>query len=206
MRFSTTLLACLFGAAVFSHAQDDIAAKITEAAPAPRKEEKMNTNVEIKTSLGTIKAELFADKAPLTVANFLAYVDKGAYDNTIFHRVIDGFMIQGGGFRADMTQKPVDAPVKNEAANGLKNDRGTFAMARTAVPDSATCQFFINLVDNAALNRPRPDGHGYAVFARVTEGMDVVDKIAKVKTGNHPTGHQNVPVEAVVIESIKRIE
>ncbi len=205
MRFSTTLIACLFGAAILGHAQEAAPVEVT-MSKAPTKEEKMNTNVEIKTSLGVIKVELFDDKAPLTVANFLAYIDKAAYDNTIFHRVIPGFMIQGGGFRPDMTQKPTDAPVKNEASNGLKNDRGTLAMARTSAPDSATCQFFINLVNNDGLNRPRPDGHGYAVFARVTEGMDVVDGIAKVKTVTHPTGHQNVPAEAVVIESIKRVE
>lgn len=202
MRIARTVFACLFGAASAAFAQEAVE---TPAVPAAATQETATMPVVIiETSHGTIKAELFADKAPLTVTNFLSYTDKGAYDGTVFHRVIDGFMIQGGGFRPDMTQKPTDAPVKNEASNGLKNDRGTLAMARTRNPDSATCQFFINLVDNRGLNRPSPDGHGYAVFGRVTEGMDVVDKIAKVKTGTHASGHRDVPVEAVVIQSIKR--
>src|SRR3972149_3391924 len=134
--------------------------------------------VVMKTSMGTIKIELDEAKAPVTVKNFLAYVDEGFYDGTIFHRVIDGFMVQGGGFTADMTQKPTKPAIKNEAGNGLKNLRGTIVMARTSVVDSATAQFFINVVDNAFLDHrdETPGGFGYAVFGRVVEGMDVVDK------------------------------
>ena len=143
-----------------------------------------NPVVLLETTSGDILVELYPDKAPETVANFLKYVDDGFYNNTIFHRVIPGFMIQGGGFTARMQQKDTSAPIKNEADNGLKNDRGTIAMARTMDPHSATAQFFINLVDNDFLNFQAPSGNGwgYCVFGRVTEGMDVVDKIAKVKT------------------------
>ena len=157
----------------------------------------------VETSLGTIELELDAAKAPLTVTNFIGYAKSGHYDGTIFHRVIDGFMIQGGGFTADMVQKPTREPVRNEAANGLKNARGTIAMARTMVVDSATSQFFINLKDNAFLDHAGDDPRrfGYAVFGHVTKGMDVVDKIAKVATGNSGF-HQNVPVEPVVIRKI----
>ena len=158
--------------------------------------------VVIKTNQGEITVELDEAKAPITVKNFLAYVDDGFYDGTIFHRVIDDFMIQGGGFDNDMKQKGTKDQIKNEADNGLKNDRGTLAMARTQVRDSATSQFFINLKDNDFLNHGTRD-FGYAVFAKVIDGMDVVDKIAKVKTGNKG-GHGDVPLEAVVIESIKR--
>lgn len=175
--------------------------------PIETKEKPNMPLVIIETSLGTIKAELFEDKAPLSVANFMAYVSKGAYDGTIFHRVIDNFMIQGGGFTAEMVQKPTDAPVKNEARKDVPNARGTLAMARTSVVDSATCQFFINLKDNAFLNHQNTSarGFGYAVFGKVIEGMDVVDKIAKVATGNKG-GHQDVPVEPVIIKSIKKAE
>jgi peptidyl-prolyl cis-trans isomerase B (cyclophilin B) len=160
--------------------------------------------VTLTTSLGAIELELDAEKAPVTVANFLAYVDAGHFDGTIFHRVIPGFMIQGGGFTGDMTQKPTKAPIKNEATNGLQNARGTVAMARTNVVDSATAQFFINLKDNDFLNHTGPgQGYGYAVFGRVTKGMDVVDKIAAVPTGSKG-GHQDVPKTNVVIESAKR--
>jgi len=157
----------------------------------------------IDTSFGTITLELDDEKAPETVRNFAAYAASGHYDNTIFHRVIDGFMIQGGGFTKDMNQKPTLDPIRNEAMNGLKNRRGTIAMARTMVVDSATSQFFINLVDNDFLDfqNPTPQGFGYAVFGRVTDGMDVVDKIAKVATGNSGP-HQNVPQEAVLIRKI----
>ena len=157
----------------------------------------------IETSLGNIELELDAAKAPVTVSNFVAYAKGGHYDGTVFHRVIDGFMIQGGGFAADMTQKATRAPIRNEAANGLKNDRGTIAMARTMIVDSATSQFFINLKDNGFLNytAPNPRQFGYAVFGRVTKGMEVVDRIAKVKTGNRGP-HQNVPVEPVVIKKV----
>jgi len=158
--------------------------------------------VQLTTSLGTIVLELDEAKAPKTVANFLQYVRDKHYDGTVFHRVIDSFMIQGGGFDANMQQKATRAPIALEAGNGLKNDRGTIAMARTANPNSATSQFFINLVDNAGLNAPKPDGYGYAVFGRVVQGMDVVDKIRAVPTGSR-AGHQNVPTTAVVIESAK---
>ena len=154
--------------------------------------------VRLQTSLGNIVLELRADKAPATVANFVQYVKDGHYDGTVFHRVIDGFMIQGGGFAADLQQKPTRAPIPLEAGNGLKNDRGTIAMARTGNPNSATSQFFINVVDNANLNAPRPDGYGYAVFGRVVAGMDVVDKIRAVPTGNRGM-HQNVPATPVTI-------
>ena len=157
--------------------------------------------VKLHTNHGVITLELDADKAPVTVANFLAYVEAGHYDNTIFHRVIDGFMIQGGGFEPGMNQKPTGEQIKNEADNGLKNERGTIAMARTQAPHSATAQFFINVADNDCLNFRSPDlqGWGYCVFGRVTEGMDVVDSIRKVKTGSSGF-HQDVPKEDVVIE------
>ena len=159
--------------------------------------------VGIETSMGTITAELDDAKAPVTVANFIEYAKSGHYDGTIFHRVIDGFMIQGGGFTKGMNQKPTRPPIKNEAANGLKNLRGTLAMARTMVVDSATSQFFINLVDNGFLDYRGPDPRtfGYAVFGKVTDGMDVVDRIAKVKTG-FAGPHQNVPEEPVTIRKI----
>ena len=179
--------------------------------PAPTAAEKkqdtpMTVTVVIETSMGTMKAELFQDKAPVTVANFLAYADAGFYDGTIFHRVIPNFMIQGGGFTPDMSQKPTKAQIKNEAANGLKNTRGTLAMARTAVVDSATCQFFINHKDNGFLDHqaPTPQAFGYCVFGKLTEGLDVLDKIAAVPTGRHPAGHADVPSTPVKILSIKR--
>ena len=161
-----------------------------------------NTTVVMATSEGDIEIELFADKAPISVSNFLAYVDAGFYDNTIFHRVIANFMIQGGGFEANMSQKANKAPIKNEAKNGLKNERGTLAMARTQVVDSATSQFFINLVNNDFLNNGTRD-FGYAVFAKVTAGMDVVDKIGAVKTTNKG-GMGDVPATPVMIKSVKR--
>jgi cyclophilin family peptidyl-prolyl cis-trans isomerase len=160
--------------------------------------------VTLTTSLGVIELELDAEKAPVSVENFLAYVDAGHFDGTIFHRVIPGFMIQGGGFTGDMAQKPTRAAIKNEATNGLVNARGTIAMARTNVVDSATAQFFINLKDNDFLNHSGPGPrYGYAVFGRVTKGMDVVDQIAAVPTGSKG-GHQDVPKTNVVIESAKR--
>ena len=157
----------------------------------------------IDTSMGTITLELDDAKAPVTVKNFVDYAKAGHYNGTIFHRVIDGFMIQGGGFTAAMDQKPTNAPIKNEATNGLSNARGTIAMARTQVVDSATSQFFINLTDNTFLDHRAPDprGFGYAVFGKVTDGMDVVDKIAKVKTRS--VGYyENVPEEAVTIRKV----
>ena len=161
----------------------------------------------IETSMGTITVELDDAKAPVTVMNFIEYVKSGHYDGTIFHRVIDGFMIQGGGFTKDMNQKETRAPIKNEAANGLKNARGTLAMARTMVVDSATSQFFINLVDNDFLDYRGPDPRmfGYAVFGKVTDGMEVVDRIAKVKTG-FAGPHQNVPEEPVIIRKVHLVE
>jgi cyclophilin family peptidyl-prolyl cis-trans isomerase len=159
-------------------------------------------SVEMQTSQGAIVLELDAAKAPKTVENFLQYAKDGFYDGTIFHRVIPGFMIQGGGFTPDMAQKPTRAPVANEARNGLKNVRGSISMARTSDPHSATAQFFINHKDNPNLDNPAHDGWGYAVFGKVTQGIEVVDKIAKASTGNRGM-HQNVPVEPVVILSVK---
>ncbi|OGS97111.1 MAG: cyclophilin [Gallionellales bacterium RBG_16_56_9] len=156
--------------------------------------------VKLHTNHGTITLQLDAEKAPLTVKNFLDYVNSGFYDNTIFHRVIDGFMIQGGGFEPGMKQKPTNAPIQNEAANGLSNDNYTVAMARTSDPHSATAQFFINVKNNSFLNYSAPNmqGFGYCVFGKVSEGTEVVDAIRKVKTGNH-AGQQDVPQEDVVI-------
>jgi len=157
--------------------------------------------VKLHTNYGEITLELDAEKAPITVANFLAYVESGFYSNTIFHRVIDGFMIQGGGFELGMSQKPTNAPIKNEANNGLLNKKYTIAMARTPSPDSASSQFFINIADNDFLNftAPTSQGWGYAVFGKVSVGTEVVDQIRKVKTGSK-NGHQDVPVEPVIIE------
>lgn len=168
-------------------------------------EQAKNPVVLMKTSEGPIRIELFADKTPISVKNFLQYVDEGFYNGTIFHRVIDNFMIQGGGFTVDMKQKEPHAPIKNEASAGLENARGTIAMARTGVVDSATCQFFINVSDNAPLNHrdETSSGYGYAVFGKVIDGMDVVDKIKKVQTKSFgPYG--DVPVTPVVIESVTR--
>lgn len=157
--------------------------------------------LELDTSMGRIVVELDAAKAPKSAANFLQYARDGFYDGTVFHRVIPGFMIQGGGFDAKMKQKDTRAPIENEAANGLRNRRGTLAMARTADPHSATAQFFINHADNTFLDYPSRDGWGYAVFGKVIEGMDVVDRIAAVPTGNAGF-HQNVPQTPVVIRSV----
>jgi len=156
--------------------------------------------VKLSTNYGDFTIELDAEKAPITVANFLQYVEKGFYEGVIFHRVINGFMVQGGGFDANMKQKPTDAPIKNEADNGLTNDKYTLAMARTSVPDSASSQFFINVSDNDFLNHtaPTPSGWGYCVFGKVVEGMDVIDTIKGVATTSR-AGHQDVPVEPVVI-------
>jgi peptidyl-prolyl cis-trans isomerase B (cyclophilin B) len=158
--------------------------------------------VTLKTNFGDIKLELFEDKAPKTVANFISYVEDGFFDNTIFHRVINNFMIQGGGFTPDMDQKDTKAPIENEADNGVANEVGTIAMARTQDPHSATAQFFINVNNNDFLNHSSKsvNGWGYCAFGKVVEGMDVVEKIKAVKTGNHGY-HQDVPVEPVVIES-----
>jgi len=178
------------------------------AAPPAKEGTKMeqtgkNPVVVISTSMGDIEAELYADKAPETVKNFIAYAQSGHYDGTVFHRVIKDFMIQGGGMTPDMSQKPTKAAIKNEADNGLKNLDGTLAMARTSQVDSATSQFFINVKDNAFLDHKSktPQGYGYAVFGKVIGGTDVVEKIEKVPTGNKGM-HQDVPTEPVVIKSI----
>jgi peptidyl-prolyl cis-trans isomerase B (cyclophilin B) len=162
--------------------------------------------IKLQTNHGDITIELDAEKAPETVANVIQYVKDGHYNNTVFHRVIDGFMIQGGGFEAGMKQKPADATVKNEATNGLKNNHYTVAMARTSDPHSASAQFFINTSDNDFLNHtaPTPQGWGYCVFGKVTAGMDVVDKIGKVKTGRKGF-HDDVPLEDVVIKKAEVI-
>jgi peptidyl-prolyl cis-trans isomerase B (cyclophilin B) len=158
----------------------------------------------METSLGTMTVELDGDKAPVTVANFLSYVDDRFYDGTVFHRVISDFMIQGGGFTPGMTQKKTKAAIANESANGLANKRGTLAMARTSNPNSATSQFFINVKDNGFLDKAQAqDGVGYCVFGRVTDGLDVLDQIKVVATGNKAS-HQNVPVQDVVIVSVRR--
>jgi peptidyl-prolyl cis-trans isomerase A (cyclophilin A)/peptidyl-prolyl cis-trans isomerase B (cyclophilin B) len=160
--------------------------------------------LEFKTSQGTFTVQLFDKQAPITVENILRYVDEGFFDGTIFHRVISGFMIQGGGLTADMKNKRGHEPIKNEATNGLKNKRGTLSMARTNDVNSATSQFFINVADNDFLDH-KPGNFGYAVFGRVDSGMDVVDAIAAVKTGNKGM-HQDVPVETVTIESVRRLD
>jgi len=157
--------------------------------------------ITIKTNYGNFSIELNEEKAPITVKNFLSYVDKDFFTGTIFHRVIDGFMIQGGGFNKDMMQKEADAPIKNEANNGLKNLPYTIAMARTSEPDSASSQFFINVANNSFLDFPGQDGAGYCVFGKVVDGTDVIDKIGKVATGS-TGGHENVPTEAIMIEEV----
>ncbi len=187
----------------FAHADvNQIAISMQTAVP----KESKSVRLIMDTNKGKITLELYPDKAPLTVSNMLAYVDGKFYDGTIFHRVIDGFMIQGGGFNRDMLQKRPKAPIKNEADNGLRNERGTIAMARTSFVDSATSQFFINLVDNSQqLNfKAKTDaGYGYCVFGRVIDGMDVVDKIAKSPTGVSGR-HRDVPIESITINSIQR--
>jgi cyclophilin family peptidyl-prolyl cis-trans isomerase len=163
---------------------------------------KGNPTIVIKTSMGVIEAVLYKDKAPITAENFLKYVDAGFYNGTIFHRVIWDFMIQGGGFDRYFIQKPTRPPIKNEAANGLKNERGTLAMARTSAVDSATAQFFINLKNNTMLDHS-PRNYGYAVFGKVTKGMDVVDAIASVQTGAKGPFSSDCPLDTVIIESIR---
>ena len=161
--------------------------------------------VILNTNFGRIKVELNEKQAPKTVKNFLEYVNAGFYNGTIFHRVIDNFMIQGGGFDQSMRQKKTNAPIENEAKNGLSNKTYSIAMARTMDPHSATAQFYINVADNDFLDYPGQDGWGYCVFGKVTEGMDVVDKIKGVRTIYHPSGHQDVPLEAVIIESAEEV-
>ncbi len=162
-----------------------------------------NPQVEFRTSAGNFTLELYADKAPKTVANFMQYVKEGHYKGTIFHRVMDGFMVQGGGFDRNMREKPTRPSIDNEAGNGLRNDVGTVAMARTNAPHSASAQFFINVVNNDALNfrEPTPSGYGYAVFGKVTRGLDVVMKMTKLATGNAGQ-HQNVPLKPIVIDDV----
>ena len=163
--------------------------------------------IKLHTNHGVIALELDSEKAPLTVQNFIDYVNSGHYDNTVFHRVIDGFMIQGGGFEPGMIQKKTRAPIQNEAANGLKNDKYTVAMARTSDVHSASAQFFINVADNNFLNytASTSQGFGYCVFGKVVEGQDVVDRIKKVKTGDR-SGHQNVPLEDVVLQKAEVVQ
>ena len=175
-----------------------LGALTASAAPAQEK----NPVVVVETSMGRFKIELFKDKAPITVKNFLQYVEDGHYDNTVFHRIIKNFMCQGGGLTTAMKEKKARAPIKNEAGNGLSNVRGTIAMARTDDPDSATCQFFINVVDNTRLDRkPGAGNEGYAVFGQVIEGMDVVDQIRAVETDK-----RDVPIKQVVIKRIRLVE
>lgn len=166
-----------------------------------------NPQVELKTSMGSIVIELYPDKAPATVENFLGYVKDGHYEGTTFHRVIPGFMVQGGGFTPDFKEKPSRKPVRNEAGNGLKNTTGTLAMARTPDPHSATAQFFINVADNDFLNFrfPTAEGYGYTVFGKVVKGMDVVERIVKVQTGPGPAPHANVPVKPVIIQGARLV-
>ncbi len=166
-----------------------------------------NIAVEIKTSLGNFTVELYPEKAPKTVENFLQYVDEGFYKNTIFHRVIPNFMVQGGGFNADLAQKPTRSPIPIESNNGLKNDVGTIAMARTSDPNSATAQFFINVVNNDFLNfkAPNASGYGYAVFGKVTQGMDIVNKIAATSTGSAGPLSRDVPKTTILIQDIVRV-
>jgi cyclophilin family peptidyl-prolyl cis-trans isomerase len=177
------------------------------ASEEPVKASSPRPAVLMETSEGSIRIELWPDKAPLTVKNFLQYVEEGFYNGTIFHRVIDGFMIQGGGFTPDMQQKPTHPPVKNEATAELRNERGTIAMARTGVVDSATAQFFINVQNNPNLDHrdETQRGFGYAVFGKVVEGMDVVDKIKKVTTSSSGM-HQNLPAKPVVIQKVRKAE
>lgn len=174
-----------------------VAPTAAHAEPAPR--------VKVQTSQGDFVLELQPEKAPKTVENFLRYVADKHYDSTVFHRVIDGFMVQGGGFTANMAQKPTRSPIALEASNGLKNDRGTIAMARTANPNSATSQFFINVANNDGLNAPQPDGYGYAVFGKVVSGMETIDKIRTVAVGNQG-GFQNVPLTPLTINAINLVK
>ncbi|QAU34842.1 peptidylprolyl isomerase [Janthinobacterium sp. 17J80-10] len=181
-------------------ASSALIAQAADKAESVKAEQVQNPRVALKTSMGEIVLELNADKAPKSVANFLEYVKSGHYSGTIFHRVMENFMIQGGGFDKDMAQKPTRPPIENEAKNGLKNDTYTVAMARTSSPHSASAQFFINVKNNDFLNAPGQDGWGYAVFGKVVKGTEVVDKIRAVPTGNKGM-HQNVPTTPVVIES-----
>ena len=203
MKNAFSFFAAIVLGAITCMAQDSTVE--TTVTNEPTTNQEIHPVVIIKTSKGDIQVELFQDKAPATVKNFLQYVDTKHYNGTIFHRVINGFMIQGGGFTKDFAQKPTQAPIKNEAANGLKNQKGTLAMARTSDVDSATSQFFINVADNAFLDfkSPTPQGFGYCVFGKVTKGMEVVDQITGVATTSHGP-YDDVPVEAVEIIEIHR--
>jgi cyclophilin family peptidyl-prolyl cis-trans isomerase len=183
---------------------EETAPAVKETPEAATQPAGTNPMVEMRTSLGTMKIELYPDKAPKTVENFLQYVRDGFYDGTVFHRVISGFMIQGGGFSPDMTEKETRAPIENEASNGLKNVRGSIAMARTPDPHSASSQFFINTVDNPMLDftAETMEGYGYAVFGQVVEGLETLDAIKKVATGSRG-GHDDVPMDPVLIESVR---
>ena len=205
MRFDSRVFAAVLALtmawAVAAHTAD-------EKAPADKAKEKGNPMVILSTTMGDIKVELYADKAPGTVQNFVDYAKAGYYDGTIFHRVIPNFMVQGGGLTPDMQEKTAGRkpPIKNESSNGLKNEVGTLAMARTSAPDSATSQFFINVVNNEFLNKEKAqDKVGYAVFGKVVEGIDVVNKIVGVKTTSKGP-HQNVPVDPIVIKSARVVE
>jgi cyclophilin family peptidyl-prolyl cis-trans isomerase len=196
--FLQTLAAFVVGAALSTHA-----APPDSGTPAPAEPKPLSGTVKVtmETSKGTIELELDADKAPISVNNFVNYAKKGFYDGTIFHRVIPGFMIQGGGFTENMEQKPAGKSIPNESKNGLKNDRGTIAMARTSDPSSATAQFFINVANNDNLNYPSFDGYGYAVFGKVTKGMDVVDAIVKAPTTTKPP-FKDVPQDTIKITKV----
>ncbi len=196
-----TLLLLVWGGIAFSQAVEK-----QDADPAGKGKKLENPKVLMKTSMGDITLELFRDKAPITVENFLGYVADNFYDGTVFHRVIPGFMIQGGGFTADLVRKKPKPPIKNEANNGLENKRGTIAMARLQAPNTASCQFFINVVDNDFLNYFDESKWGYCVFGKVVKGMDVVDKIKDVKTGRKEPLPSDVPLETVLIESVKLLE
>ena len=196
-----TLLLLVWGGTAFSQA---IEKQVAEPDGKGKKLE--NPKVQMKTSMGDITLELFRDKAPITVANFLGYVGDKYYDGTVFHRVISGFMIPGGGVTADLVRKKPKAAIKNEADNGLQNKRGTIAMARLQAPHTASCQFFINLVDNDNLNYFDQSRWGYCVFGEVVKGMDVVDKIGSVKTGRKEPLPTDVPLETVLIESVTLLE
>jgi cyclophilin family peptidyl-prolyl cis-trans isomerase len=199
------LVAGIMASALFLNAQDTKPAAAPKADDTP-KPLKGTVKVSIETSKGTIELDLDADKAPISVANFVAYAKKGHYEGTIFHRCIPTFMIQGGGFSKDGTQKPTDAPIENESQNGLKNVRGSIAMARTRVANSATCQFFINVKDNDNLDYPSFDGVGYAVFGKVTKGMDVVDAIKDVPTRDNGMGEKSAPLDPPVIKKVTVME
>ena len=210
---SAVLCASLFVSFAFAQkpvaatADAKVAPKATVAKPSTCKPDNKGTPVKVKltTSMGAITLELNSEKAPISTENFVKYVESGHYNGTIFHRVIGTFMVQGGGFTKDLVQKPTSAPIKNEAANGLKNDNYTVAMARTGVVDSATTQFFINVSNNDFLNHAGPANFGYAVFGKVVEGMDVVDKIKSVKTGGKGMFPTDVPQETITIEKAECI-